>query len=161
MKGDWIKESLNVSDLIIFISTFVYRKSIRRFSAFVLRLRSFGYYCCFVAGILAFSQPLLNLASSILFQTPRSLANGITCVFDVMVIQNGILNWQIVYLLFLRFTPPAFQMTFFSSVCFIFPLFCFCFGFYLSLFPSTDTFITFWWFVFVIISEHQIDLLRC
>lgn len=36
IKGDRIEESLKLSDLIIFISTFVYRESIRRFEIVTL-----------------------------------------------------------------------------------------------------------------------------
>lgn len=190
MKGNRIKESLNVSDLIIFISTFVYRKSIGRFSAVCL-CASIYFANPFKHGVftrivissvsspLDASVPLPPIATMATSSIHPSICNDLRRpgplmvllgLFDVMVIQNGILNWQIVYLLLfpntrthtqgdIHATPwqTHFKMTFFSSEIRIVALFLtqrtykhtnsFCY-----------TFITFWWFVFVIISKHFIEI---
>lgn len=100
IKGDRIKESLNVSDLIIFISTFIYRKSIRCW--WYTRIHAFTVFPSFPKTIQQIRVRVPKSQHSAQHTHTHSIsevgqravwsANGITYVFDLMLIQSGILN---------------------------------------------------------------------
>lgn len=106
MKGDRIEESLKLSDLIIFISTFVYRESIRRFENSLLQIVTL-LLAFFYNGInlndakhislLSFSLSLSICAAWSPQFTQERERDCFGLLMVLMLIHSGISNWQIVY----------------------------------------------------------------